>query len=114
MSSQAHRFEPGRRNEVERTALAESDLLSVLTDEKCLGVLRTLESDSLTVTELNDELDVPISTLYRKVDCLVEAGLLEEHTRFQVDGNHKNEYARTVSDVSVDVDLEALEVVVRD
>lgn len=114
MSSHAHRFEVTGRDERQRIAIAESDLLAVLTDEKCRGVLRALEADSLTVTELNDELGVPVSTLYRKVDRLVEAGLVEEHTRFRADGNHKSEYVRTVSSVSIDVDLDGLEVSVED
>ncbi len=114
MSSHAHRFEASGPSETRSTAIDESALLSVLTDEKCRGVLRALEADSLTVTELNDELGVPVSTLYRKVDCLVDAGLVEEHTRFRADGNHKSEYVRTVSTVSLDVDLEEFTVTVDD
>ena len=114
MSSHAHRFETAGRDETECTAIAESDLLSVLTDEQCRGVLRALEADSLTVTELHDALGVPVSTLYRKVDCLVDAGLIEEHTRFRADGNHKSEYVRTVSAVSLDVDLDEFTVTVDD
>jgi predicted transcriptional regulator len=105
MSSQAHHFDHTPVGGTGRDRLSDSALLSVLTDGACEEVLTALESGPMTVAELHAELDVPVSTLYRKVDALVEVGLLTELTRYQSDGNHKSEYAKSVAELSIDVSL---------
>ncbi|MEF8856503.1 MAG: ArsR family transcriptional regulator, partial [Haloplanus sp.] len=46
--------------------------------------------------------DLPLSTTYRKLDELTEAGLLAERTRLCPDGKHASEYVRVVEEVLVD------------
>lgn len=105
MSSKAHRFDHETVGVPDTDRLSDSALLSVLSDETCEDVLTALENGPLTVAELHTELGVPVSTLYRKVDALVDVGLITEQTRFQPDGNHKSEYVRSVSELSIDVSL---------
>ena len=105
MSSKALRFDHETVRVPDTDRLSDSTLLAVLSEETCTDILTALESGPQTVAELHDELGVPVSTLYRKVDALVDAGLLAEQTRFQSDGNHKSEYVRSVSELSLDVSL---------
>lgn len=117
MSSQAHRFDHDPVGVPDTDTLSDSALLALLSDETCSDIFTSLEAGPLTVAELHDELGVPVSTLYRKVDALVDVGLLAEQTRYQSDGNHKSEYARSVSELSLDVNLSdarvAIEIVER-
>lgn len=83
----------------------ESELLDHLTDDRCRAILDAVDDDAHTAGELIDELDIPRSTLYRKVDSLVDAGLLAERTRIGGDGNHKSEYVRRLDDLSLTVDF---------
>lgn len=54
--------------------------------------------------ELSDELDVPIATCYRRIDDMVEAGLLEREGRQVSDrGRRTNVYRRSVDRIVLDV-----------
>jgi len=52
---------------------------------------------------LSEELDVPIATCYRRIEDLVDAGLLTcEGRRLSDEGRRTNVYRRTVDSVVVD------------
>lgn len=86
-------------------------LLDILRDEDCRDILEATSEESLSAGEISDSCDVPLSTAYRKIELLTDAGLLAEGTRLCRSGKHTSEYSRNVGDVSVavtvDGDLEA-------
>lgn len=53
--------------------------------------------------EVATRCDLPLSTTYRKLDHLVEAGLLTERTRVRCAGKHPSEFRRAADEVVVDV-----------
>lgn len=81
-------------------------VLGALTDEDCRAILEAIgdDDDRLTATELSETCDVPLSTTYRKLERLTDAGLLEERLRIRRSGNHVAEYDRRVDDVRIAVD----------
>lgn len=66
-------------------------VLDILADEDARMILHTL-NDPMTAQELHERCAIPESTLYRKLDRMTDAGLLEERTRIRPDGRHASEY----------------------
>lgn len=81
------------------------DLLDALDDDDCrriIGCLQTNE-DPMTARELQEECDIPSSTLYRKLDRLREGSLVEERTAIRSDGHHTSTYLLDFETVTVEV-----------
>jgi len=86
------------------TASIDSDTaLAALEDADCRAILEVAADTPRTARELIDRSGVPRSTVYRKLDRLVAAGLLEERTRIRPDGAHASEYRRTAADVVISI-----------
>lgn len=100
----------GRRTHEESTELTDEDqidtVLEAFEDRDCRSILAATSDVALTVNELTDDSDIAQSTAYRKVEALVDAGLLEEETRIRASGNHVSAYASRVVDVTLHVDGE--------
>lgn len=77
--------------------------LEALDDPDCRALLEASASEPRTAGDLIERSGVPRSTTYRKLDDLVEAGLLEEQVRIRRNGSHASEYRRTVEDVVVSI-----------
>jgi predicted transcriptional regulator len=86
-------------------AVADVDLvLSVLDDEGSRQLLLAADVHR-SAQELAELTDIPNSTVYRKLDRLSEAGLVDEQTEVRTDGKHTSRY-RT--------DFEAVRIAIRD
>ena len=82
-------------------AVDTGDVLDALSDPDCRAILAATGDRPLTVSELGSACGLPRSTLYRKVETLVEAGLLEERVRMREHGPHPSAYVRRVAAVEV-------------
>ena len=80
------------------------DVLDALDDPDCRAILDATGDEALTAGELSEQCELALSTAYRKVDDLTDAGLLEERTRISKSGSHTSEYARLVEDVHLTLD----------
>jgi len=78
-------------------------VLDALGDEICRTLIAAL-AEPRTASELSERCDVPLSTTYRKLESLVDAGLLEERTEVRSDGHHTTRYVRAFEGVAVSVD----------
>jgi len=90
-------------NEVQ-TIVAEKTiqkLLDALDDTDCRAILDATSEEALSASEISEAHDLPLSTTYRKLDRLTEAGLLEERTCIRRSGKHTSEYIRSVDDVVI-------------
>lgn len=86
-----------------------ADLFGALVDEDCRAILRATSERALSAGEISDACEIPSSTAYRKVETLVEAGLLTESIRISSSGAHKSEYECAVTNVEIDLDGGAIE-----
>lgn len=75
-------------------------VLDVLDDRRSREIIECTETPK-TVAELSDECDLPISTAYRKVNRLQDAGLLRQTIRFSAAGKHPEQYERAITDISI-------------
>ncbi|MFT4947682.1 MAG: putative transcriptional regulator [Natronomonas sp.] len=63
-----------------------------ITDDECCRLLSAIETEAKAVKELSEECEIPLSTTYRKVNRLQEAGLVREKIRLSSSGNHTSVY----------------------
>lgn len=78
-------------------------ILEALDDETCQSIVAAL-AEPRTAPELATACDVPTSTLYRKLDLLVDASLVRSAVEIRDDGHHTLRYSRNFESVVVDVD----------
>jgi predicted transcriptional regulator len=71
-------------------------------------------TEPMTVPELSDACDVPLSTAYRKLNQLETAGLLSESIGFDLRGRHATRYERTFDSVAVELDDDGIVVRITD
>lgn len=78
-------------------------LLDSLNDAKCRGILQTLRESSvaLSAKEVAEAANYSLSTTYRKLDTLTEAGLLAERKDQGPDGRPRSKYAVVVDWIGV-------------
>lgn len=77
-------------------------ILEVLGKDHAITILYALDTCK-TTTDLQESTDVPPASVYRRLNDLVEAGLVEE-----VGGKRNKEYRRIVSDIHIDLDGETI------
>ncbi|WP_135535532.1 MULTISPECIES: helix-turn-helix domain-containing protein [Halostella] len=82
-------------------------LLSALGSKYSVEILHATQSPT-SAQKLSDELDVPIATCYRRIEELVDAGLLEcEGRKLSEEGRRTNVYRRTLDELSIDLTPDA-------
>lgn len=82
--------------------------LAALNDPDCRTVLAAATGEARTAGELMETCAIPRSTLYRKIDRLTDAGLLEEGVRLSPNGAHASEYRRAVDAITVSLSGDAV------
>ncbi|MFB6130909.1 MAG: helix-turn-helix domain-containing protein [Salinigranum sp.] len=93
--------------ETEQMAVdAEDDVEALFDALVCRAIIEAIDDAPLTTNELSTACDLPLSTTYRKLDKLTEAGLLEEATRIRRSGKHVSEYSRNFEDLTVSIDAD--------
>lgn len=88
-------------------------VLAALHDDDCRTILAEL-TEPRTAGELLERCEIPRSTLYRKLDRLVEATLVREGTEIRENGSHASRYEVDFEeviltrngDVEIDVEIE--------
>ncbi|QKY18879.1 helix-turn-helix transcriptional regulator [Halolamina sp. CBA1230] len=100
----------GDSAEVFSTEREITDLLGALDDPDCRAVLEVTGDQPLSAKEIVERCEIPSSTAYRKIDRLVEVGLLREGVRIRSSGKHASEYRRDVETVSLSIGDDGTEV----
>lgn len=78
-------------------------VLDALEDGDCRQILEATRRDAMTASEISEECDLAVSTAYRKIDILDDAGLLDEDLRIRRSGKHVSEYTCGIEDVTLSV-----------
>ena len=73
-----------------------STVVSLLDDEHARSILVATSEEPLSATELSERCDVSVSSIYRRLDRLAAANLVEEQTRPRRDGHHDTVYVSLV------------------
>lgn len=75
-------------------------MIEATSDEASREILSTCIPEARPVKEISDSTDVPLATVYRRVDALQEAGLLVvERSALGEDGSRYDLYRSRVEDI---------------
>lgn len=95
------------QEEEERTPCQEPslDALEVLSDSKNRSILTEMRGseDRLTTKEISEKCDIPLSTVYRKIDALLNASLIEESMELRKGCKHTHAYELRFEGIEVSV-----------
>lgn len=80
---------------------SQSTLLRALGDPRSRAILRATTERVRTASELSEKVDLPLSTLYRKLNRLVDASLIEETPRLTSSGRHPSQYYCAIEEVHI-------------
>lgn len=78
-------------------------VLDALGDPECRTILSEA-TEPMTATELAEVCDISQSTVYRKLDLLTEASLVDERTGVGSDGGRISQYERDMTDIMISID----------
>jgi len=95
------------RSMTDPTVSGDPDLATViglLDDDHVRSILAAASARPLSANQLSDRCDVSVSSIYRRVDRLVEADLLAEWTRPRADGHHETVYVSRLDRFELSVD----------
>ncbi|CQR51039.1 MULTISPECIES: winged helix-turn-helix domain-containing protein [Haloferax] len=81
-----------------------SSALSALSDGDSRRILAACDEAPRTAQECAELCDVPLSSVYRKLDQLTEASLLDERLRIQTAAHHPREFATNFDTLSFSFD----------
>jgi len=80
-------------------------VLAALDDDGCQEIIAVLETPK-TVTEIAAATDLPLSTTYRKLDQLTEAGLTTETAGVRQGRHQKSQYVIDFDQITIGLDDE--------
>lgn len=76
-------------------------VVNVLNDEDSRKILQEAGEVPRATRELSERCDLPLSTTYRKIEALVEAGLLEEEIDLESEYANVNAYSRRFESLQI-------------
>ena len=79
------------------------ELLALFGDEYTCDILTSLEAGPKPARALAEDGGMSRPTVYRRLNRLADAGLVDERLQYASDGNHRKEFHLVVSAVSFDL-----------
>lgn len=79
------------------------DVLDALDDPDCRTIINHLD-EPMTANDLSEVCEIPASTMYRKLDLLSDASLVEEQIDIRPDGRHTTRYVLAFGEVRIALD----------
>lgn len=79
------------------------ELLALFGDDYACHILRTLRDGSMPARALVEATGMSRPTVYRRLNRLTDAGIVEEHLQVASDGHHRKEFRLTVDSVAFEV-----------
>ena len=89
---------------------ASDDLLELLGQERVRQILAATSREPMSAKALSSECEVARSTIYRRVEDMLDSDLLVERTRIESDGSHHSVYEANVDHLDVDIEDGAIDV----
>lgn len=74
------------------TESPDEQALALLGDDLARAILAATDERPLSAEGLEERCDASLATIYRRVESLLDHGLLVERTDLRSDGNHRREF----------------------
>jgi len=84
--------------------------LELLSDDCAREILAVVAEEPTPARNISERLDVSRTTVYRRLDRLEEAGLLDAQLAYDPDGHHRKEFRLAVDQLAVTVDADGVSV----
>jgi predicted ArsR family transcriptional regulator len=81
-----------------------ADVFALLDDEYARSLLAATSHESMSATELSDQCEMSLSTVYRRLDQLETCGLVVAETTPDPDGDHTKTYEAHLDELLVSLD----------
>lgn len=94
----------------DETPVAPGTLLELLEDEHSQAILSSIADEQKPAREILEEVTASRATVYRRLNSLEDAGLVESGIAIDTDGHHRQVYHAVLSDVVVSVEPDGLSV----
>ncbi|MDS0222038.1 winged helix-turn-helix domain-containing protein [Haloarcula sp. S1AR25-5A] len=78
-----------------------TEVFALLDDEYARALLAATSHRPMTATELSNDCDMSLSTVYRRLDALEDCGLVAARTRLADDGHHPDVYEAQMDELTV-------------
>jgi DNA-binding transcriptional MocR family regulator len=85
-------------------------VLELLGEKRVRQILAATSREPLSAKELSEECDVARSTIYRRVEELIDRDLLVERTQLEADGSHHSVYEANVDHLDIGIEDGDIEV----
>jgi Predicted transcriptional regulators len=99
-----------RREDDNECPVDSTQLLPLLGDECVMDILQTIGDTAAPAREIAEEIGVSRTTVYRRLDRLQEAGLVQASMLYNPNGHHKQQYELTVDRVQLNIGDGSLEI----
>jgi DNA-binding transcriptional ArsR family regulator len=101
-----HSSIPARTGQADRddTTHRPDSVLSLLDDEHVQSILAALRDGPRPAQDLVDSCEASRPTVYRRLDDLEDAGVVESRTALRPDGHHRKEFATAVESLSMELE----------
>jgi|APHM01.1.fsa_nt_gi Predicted transcriptional regulators len=76
----------------ETTSIDSEETLAMLGDDYAREILTTISSKPLPARELADRLELSRATVYRRLNRLESAGIVESTMTYRPDGHHRKQF----------------------
>lgn len=103
-----HQEKDGEQNPNREPSLETLESLSDIKNQSILVEMKC-EGDSLTAKEISENCEIPLSTVYRKLDTLLGAGLIKELMELRRGCKHTHTYELRFENIEVSVTEEGME-----
>ena len=110
MSKSSLRHDPRVRAGDDEPAIDSAEALALLSDEHASRILELIDEEPASARALSDRIDVSRATVYRRLDRLEEAGLVESAITYDTEGHHRQQYEPRVTELAVSVGSDGLSV----
>jgi predicted transcriptional regulator len=80
-----------------------TDLLSLLNADYTTSILETIQQESKSARTIAEECDASRPTVYRRLNALEDAGLVDSGMVYDADGHHRTVFETTLEAISVDL-----------
>lgn len=85
----------------EKPTVEGTEVLSLLSDEHAREILSVLAEESLSARALSERLDVSRATVYRRLNRLESAGIIESSMLLDPQGHHRKQFSVVVDSLQL-------------
>lgn len=94
-------LKPGR--DEEENTIDPVEIVTLLGDEYTRKVIETIGNSSASAREISNQTDMSRPTVYRRINDLKDAGVIETHTQIDRDGHHKEAFELTLDEITLSI-----------